>query len=155
MWPLISNVNPWRVGAIAMLAALIGLGLYDYGLSLQLKKAEVVYKNPERIVQVKKVRVEGPTRIVTRIVEVPGRKETTTEEVRGPVTETSGTTTIERPILGVKTSGWVVGGGTNRWHALKAPDFALYGGYRFAGRLDLIGRVDGAGRPGFVALWRF
>lgn len=153
--PWLSNVNPWRVGVVAMLAALIGLGLYDYGLQLQLKKAEVVYKNPERIVQIKKVRVEGPTRIVTRVVEVAGRKETTTEEVRGAVMETSGTTTIERPILAARTSGWVAGGGCDRWKPSKAPDFALYGGYRVGGRLDLLGRVNGAGNAGFVVLWRF
>lgn len=151
------GVNWWRVGGLAGGAALIALALYVRLQDIELGKDRVVYQNPRRVVQTRYIRVEGPVRTVTRVVETPGRKETTTEEVRAPVTIVSGTDTLQEPVLPppARTSGWVLGAGLDGWTPYQTKDIGLYGGYRFFGRLDLLGRVSGQGKAGWVALWRF
>jgi len=65
----------------------------------QLQLAKVVYANPKTVTVVKTVKVAGPVRIVTKIVERPtGERETTVTEDRGQVVETRGSMSKKEPV---------------------------------------------------------
>jgi hypothetical protein len=65
---LFSNVNWKRVVGAGAAAVIVVLILYVRLQRIALAQAEVVYRNPRTVQQVRIVRVQGPVRTITRIV---------------------------------------------------------------------------------------
>ncbi len=162
MLPLLLRLRSlgWR-GALGLGLAggLVALALTCWRQRLELGKLRLAYEHPKVVEVVRTVRVEGPTRVVTRVVREPsGREETTREEVTGPVVTTRDGSRTAEPIFApaARTSGWVTGVEGAPWRRpLQTRDVALHGGYRFGGRLDVIGRVNLKAEPSLVVLWRW
>lgn len=159
MWWLISNLRGvrwpivWRYGVAVGVLLLI---VYCYLQHVALAQNQLVYKNPAIIHQVRTVRVEGPVRIVTRVVETPGRVERETVEERGPVSVVNDSFTAQTPVLppAPKLSRWIAGIGANPFDYRDSRYWSAYGGYSFGGRLDLCGGVHG-GKPSALVFIRF
>ncbi len=159
MWWLISNLRGvrwpivWRCGVAVGVLLLI---VYCYLQHVALSQNQLVYKNPAIVHEVRTVRVEGPVRIVTRVVETPGRVERETVEERGPVSVVKESLTVKTPVFqpAPRAARWVVGGGLNPFDYRDSRSWAGYGGYSFGGRLDFCAGVSG-GRPSALLMVRF
>lgn len=124
-----------------------------HGASVELKKAKLVYENPQVKTVEKIVYRQGPVRIVTKIKEIPGGgKETTIEEDRSATTNEvvsnseSAPVPISVALAEPRTDRYLLSVGMNRL----TPDFdgkALFVGYGFKNRLDL--QVGGIQHDGF------
>ncbi len=142
-------------GATAALLIILQL-LYIRQQHLVLQQTQVIYKNPRVVHQVRVVRVQGPVRIVTRTVEVEGRREVTVEEVRAPATEVHEDLRVSEPVFQPsRTDRWLVGASVNPFHPDNAAERAGYVGYSFRNRLDLCGGVEGRGRARVLVMLRF
>lgn len=132
------------------------LCVYCYLQHVALKQNQLVYRNPAIIHQVKTVRVEGPVRIVTRVIETPGRIERETVEERGPVSVVKESLNVKTPVFppATKMSRWIAGIGANPFDYRESRYWAAYGGYSFGGRLDLCGGIS-SGKPSALILFRF
>lgn len=153
-----TKVNWRRVLGIGTAAVVVVLIAQVRLQQIALDRAELAYKNPRRVEIVRTVKVEGPVRVVTRIVREPsGRTEETREEVRGTVVTTNASEFRIEPVFesAARASGWVTGGGLMGLAPWQTHDVEFCGGYRFGGRLDVLGKVNGAGRGGFLLLWRW
>lgn len=153
---LIGRVR-WRtVGAWAVAAAFVILLVYAYLQHVLLARQTVVYRNPMIIEHVRKVRVEGPVRIVTRVIETPGRVERETVEERGPVSVVMESDKASVPVFppAPRMSRWILGAGLNPFSYQETKYWAAYGGYSFGNRLDLCGGVS-AGHPSVLVMVRF
>lgn len=130
--------------------------IYCYLQHVALKQNQLVYQNPAIIEHVRTVRVEGPIRIVTRVVETPGRVERETIEERGPVSTIQESLNIQTPVLppAPRHARWIAGIGANPLSYRDSRYWAAYGGYSFGGRLDLCGGVN-LGRPAVLVMVRF
>lgn len=161
MLPLLLRLRNlgWRGPlALACGGALGALLLTCWQQRQEIQKLRLAYEHPRTVEVVRTVTVQGPTHVVTRVVREPGgREETTTEETHGPVTTTLDGAKSSEPVFtnAARNSGWVLGGGADGWTPYQTKDVAFYGGYRFFGRLDVLGRVTGQARAGLVVLWRF
>ena len=160
MLPLLalSGVNWRRVGLAAGVGILLALiaGLATEFLAL--RKARLAYENPRVVVVTKRIRVEGPVRIVTRTVRGPGgREEVTREEVRGAVVERTDDATLREPVFmpAARTSGWLLGASVQPFHRWERDGYAAWGGYSIGGRLHLLAGIRGNTRAEAMVLWRF
>lgn len=129
----------------------------------QLQMAKIVYANPKVVTIEKVVKVQGPVRIVTKIVERPsGERETTVEETRAEVVETSGSSSESSPVpldVALKPpSGdrWLAGVGNRDFSFRSWDQYTIWAG-REMGRLELLGGVGYRDRiePQVVMLWRW
>jgi hypothetical protein len=161
MLPLLLHLRNlgWR-RALALFGGgvLLALALQCWRQRQELQRLRLAYDHPKTVEVVREVRVQGPERVVVRVVREPsGRVETTSEVTRGPVVTTRDGAKTSEPVFEqpARTSGWILGGGADGWTPYQTKDVAFYGGYRFGGRLDILGRVTGAARAGLVILWRF
>lgn len=150
----------WRpVAAVGLGGALLALLLTCWRQRQELQQLRLAYEHPRTVEVVREVRVQGPERVVVRVVREPGgRVETTSEVTRGPVVTTRDGAKTSEPVFppAAPTSGWVLGLGTDRVASRQAKEAAVYGGFRLpGGRLDLLARADGRARLGVVVLWRF
>jgi hypothetical protein len=146
------------VGTVAAVVAVVFLIVQVWLQHLALKRDEVVYRNPLVIRQVKTLRVEGPVRILTRTVREPGgREEVLREETRGAVTEASDSSVISQPVFAPAgaAGGWQIAPSLQPLHRFERGAWALWGGYSFGGRLDLMAGLRGNGRVETMAIWRF
>lgn len=134
-----SSINWWRVGAVSGVAGIVALFLYVWQQNIALGRDRAVYQNPRTVLVVRRIRVEGPVRIVTRTVRVPNREEITTEETRGPILETAGTGLLSEPVFppAPRTDRWLFGFGAEPFHAHEQGWLAFHAGYSFRNRLDL------------------
>lgn len=160
---LAAKLLPWAVGirwravaAWGAAGAFVLLIIYAYLQHVALAQTQIVYKNPTIIEQVRTVRVEGPVRIVTRVVETPGRVERETVEERGPVLVVKESLMVKTPAFppAPRMSRWIAGIGANPLSYRDSRYWAAYGGYSFSGRLDLCGGVN-SGRPAVLVMVRF
>jgi hypothetical protein len=154
---------PWAVGvrwrtvaAWGAAVAFVLLLIYCYLQHVALAQNQLVYKNPAIIEHVRTVRVEGPIRIVTRVVETPGRVERETIEERGPVSVVKESLMVQTPVFppAPRMFRWIAGIGANPFDYRETRYLAAYGGYSFGGRLDLCGGVN-SGRPAVLVMVRF
>jgi len=154
---LFSNVNWKRVVGAGAAAVIIVLILYVRLQRIALAQAEVVYQNPRTVQQARVVRVQGPVRIITKIVRTPGREEITTDETRAPVTVVRDSIHLSEPVLppAPRLDRWLAGARAEPFHYTERQAWAAYGGYSFRNRLDLCAGVSGRGRAEVLVLLRF
>jgi hypothetical protein len=152
----ISRIRWGTIGLWGIVGAFVLLIVYAYLQHVLLARSEIVYRNPAIIEHARTVRVEGPVRIVTRVVETTGRVERETIEERGPVSVVKESLNVQTPVFppAPRMSRWIVGVGANPFNHRETRDWAAYGGYSFGGRLDLCGGVS-SGRPAMLILIRF
>ena len=147
-------VRALKLGAWAAVLALVA---YCYLQHVALRNAELVYQNPRKVERIRTVKVQGPVRIVTRTVEVAGRKETTTEETRGAVIETTAVDRLAEPVFppAPRSDRWLVGASINPLRYGELQSYTGYAGYSIRNRVDLCAGVTGGGRPSVLAMLRF
>lgn len=151
----LSKVNWWRGSTFVTVAGLIVLFLHTWEMHIEMRRAKAAYENPKIVTVIRKVRVEGPTRIVTRTIEVPGRKEVVTDELRGGFSEALGTETLSEPVLpAVRTDRWLAGIGPS-WRFNEVVEWNGVVGRSFSNRVDLLGELSQTGRIGCRVVFRF
>lgn len=107
------------------------------------KKAHLIYENPAVIRQVRIQRVEGPVRIVERIVEKPGEKVTERTETREVVTENKDTDRSKTPFITIATGREYILGLS--WRTSLTRNGTLWAGASVLRGLDLLAGVGGDG----------
>ncbi len=102
------------------------------------------------------MRVEGPVRIVTRVIETPGRIERETVEERGPVSVVQDSLNVQVPVFPPTptTDRWLVGISANPFHYRESLSWGAYAGYGFRNRLDVMGGYSD-GDPKAMVVLRF
>ena len=160
---LAAKMFPWAVGvrwrAVAAWGAVwafVLLLIYCYLQHVALAQNQLVYRNPAIIKQTRIVRVEGPVRIVTRVVETPGRIERETIEERGPVSEVHESATVSVPVFppSLRSDRWLAGISVNPFDYRDSRSWGAYVGYGFRNRLDLCGRIS-RGQTSVLIIARF
>ena len=139
-----------------MAGALVLLLIYCYLQHVALAQNQLIYKNPAIVHQVRTVRIEGPVRIVTRVVETPGRVEKETVEERGPVSTVKESLHIQTPVFppDPRSDRWLVGISANPFDYRDSRAWGAYVGYGFRNRFDICGGVAN-GRPSALVVLRF
>lgn len=128
-----------------------------------LEKARIAYENPKTVEVVKTVRVEGPVRVRTVVVERPGgERETTTVEERAEVRESSDASLLKEPvpfdrIVSQRKVRFVVAADLRDLEASNFEAWTAYAGVSLANRVDLLA---GAGKRDrweshLMVAWRF
>ena len=147
----------WRVvGRWGAAVAFVLLLIYCYLQHVALAQNQLVYRNPAIIHQVRMVRVEGPVRIVTRVVETPGRIERETVEERGPISVVQESLRVQTPVFPPtpRSDRWLAGISANPFHYRESRSWGAYAGYGFRNRLDVMaGYSDGS--PKAIVVLRF
>ena len=147
----------WRVVAVwGAVVSFVLLLVLCYLQHLALKQNQLVYRNPAIVRQMRIVRVEGPVRIVTRVVETPGRIERETVEERGPVSVVQDSLNAQFPVFppAPRSDRWLAGIAINPFDYRDSRSWGAYVGYGFRNRLDLCGGVAN-GRPSALVTLRF
>jgi hypothetical protein len=144
------------VAAWGAVGAFVLLIIYAYLQHVALAKNQLIYRNPAIIKQTRIVRVEGPVRIVTRVVETPGRVERETVEERGPVTVVKESLHTQTPVFppAPRSDRWLAGISANPFDYRDSRAWGAYVGYCFRNRLDIMGGVSN-GRPSALLMLRF
>jgi len=160
---LAAKLLPWAVGirwrAVAAwggAGAFVLLLIYCYLQHVALAQNQLVYRNPAIIKQTRTVRVEGPVRIVTRVVETPGRIERETVEERGPVSVVQDSLSAQFPVFppAPRSDRWLAGISANPFHYRESREWGAYVGYGFRNRLDVMGGYSD-GNPKAMVVLRF
>ncbi len=154
---LLINSIRWRpILRVALCMAVFFLCVYCYLQHVALKQNQLVYKNPAVFQKTRVVRVEGPVRIVTRVVESPGRIERETVEERGPVSVIRESQMTQTPVFppAPRSDRWLAGVSANPFAGQDSRSWAGWAGYSFRNRLDLCGGVSD-GRPAVLVMLRF
>jgi len=117
----------------------------------ELDTARAALEHPATIEKIKTVTVQGPVRVITKIVErSTGEKETTIDETREPVIETNQAESESKPVSlesilpRARTDRWLVGADLRSWSPSTIEAYTFYGGYSFKNRVDV---MLGGGRP--------
>lgn len=160
---LAAKLLPWAVGVRWRAVAAWGAGgafvlllIYCYLQHVALAQNQLVYRNPAIIKQTRTVRVEGPVRIVTRVVETPGRIERETVEERGPVSFVQDSLNAQFPVFppAIRSDRWLAGISANPFHYRESRSWGAYVGYGFRNRLDVMGGYSD-GSPKAMIVLRF
>jgi len=132
------------------------LCVYCYLQHVALKQNQLIYKHPAVFQKTRIVRIEGPVRIVTRVVETPGRVERETVEERGPVSTTEDSSVVQAPVFppSKRSDRWLAGISANPFNYRDSRAWGAYVGYGFRNRIDLCGGVSN-GRPSALVVLRF
>jgi len=147
----------WRVvGRWGVSVAFVLLLIYCYLQHVSLAQNQLVYRNPAVIKQTRIVRVEGPVRIVTRVVETPGRIERETIEEHGQVSEVHESATVSVPVFppAPRSDRWLAGISVNPFDYRDSRSLGAYVGYGFRNRLDVMGGYSD-GSPKAIVVLRF
>jgi hypothetical protein len=147
----------WRVvGRWGAAVAFVLLLIYCYLQHVALAQNQLVYRNPAIIHQVRMVRVEGPVRIITRVVETPGRIERETVEERGPVSVVQESLRVQTPVFppAPRSDRWLAGIAINPFDYRDSRSWGAYVGYGFRNRLDIMGGYSD-GSPKAMIVLRF
>lgn len=149
---LLSGVDLKRVGCIGLGTGVFVLLMFVRLQGIELKKIREVYSHPTQVVKIVTRRVEGPVRIRTRIIEVPGgARETTIDEERGIVLVNSGANASSAPaplastMTPYRTDRYLLRVGSK----LDAPgnlsnNFKFGLGYSIKNRVDLVAEMHHA-----------
>lgn len=157
MFPIPLNSVRWRPilnGALYMVVFL--LCVYCYLQHVALKQNQLVYRNPAVVHQTRVVRVEGPVRVVTRVVETPGRVERETVEERGPVETIRESRMVQTPVFppAPRSDRWLAGISANPFDYRDSRAWGAYVGYGFRNRIDLLCGYSND-NPSMVVIFRF
>lgn len=147
----------WRVvGRWGVAVAFVLILIYCYLQHVALAQNQLVYRNPAIIKQTRIVRVEGPVRIVTRVVETPGRVERETIEERGPISVVQESLIVKTPVFppSLKSDRWLAGIALNPFDYRDSRSWGAYVGYGFRNRLDVMGGYSD-GSPKAMLILRF
>lgn len=147
----------WRVvGRWGVAVAFVLILIYCYLQHVALAQNQLVYRNPAIIKQTRIVRVEGPVRIVTRVVETPGRVERETIEERGPISVVQESLIVKTPVFppSLKSDRWLAGIALNPFDYRESRAWGAYVGYGFRNRLDIMGGYSD-GSPKAMIVLRF
>lgn len=153
-WAVIIRWRP--ILRVALSMAVFLLCVYCYLQHVALKQNQLIYKHPAVFQKRRIVRIEGPVRIVTRVVETPGRVERETVEERGPVSEVHESATVSVPVFppAPRSDRWLAGISANPFDYRDSRSWGAYVGYGFRNRLDIMGGVND-GSPSVVLVARF
>lgn len=149
---LIKYINPKNCVLLVLIVALLYTATMWHETSVSLKKAQLVYQNPETKVVEKIVYRQGPVKIVTKIKEVPGKTETIIVESRAPIEYESDTSSTTAPVplavamTPVRSDRYLLTFGLNRLSA-DLEGKAVFVGYGFKNRFDV--QVGGIEHDGF------
>ena len=147
----------WRVvGRWGAAVAFVLLLIYCYLQHVSLAQNQLVYRNPAVIKQTRIVRVEGPVRIVTRVVETPGRIERETIEEHGQVSEVHESATVSFPVFppAPRSDRWLAGISVNPFDYRDSRSWGAYVGYGFRNRFDICGGIS-RGKTSVLIIARF
>jgi hypothetical protein len=147
----------WRVVAVwGAVVSFVLLLVFCYLQHLALKQNQLVYRNPAIVRQMRIVRVEGPVRIITRVVETPGRVERETIEERGPISVVQESLIVKTPVFppSLKSDRWLAGIALNPFDYRESRSWGAYVGYGFRNRLDIMGGYSD-GSPKAMIVLRF
>lgn len=158
---LLAKLFPWAVGvrwkSIINGAFCIWVFLvlvYCYLQHVALKQNQLVYRNPSIVRQIRTVRVDGPVRIVTRVVETPGRIERETVEERGPVSVVKESLKVQTPVFppAPRSDRWLAGISANPFDYRDSRSWGAYAGYGFRNRLDVMGGYSDGNTKAMIIL---
>ena len=141
---------------VALSMAVFLLCVYCYLQHVALKQNQLIYKHPAVFQKTRIVRIEGPVRIVTRVVETPGRVERETVEERGPVSVVQDSLSAQFPVFppAPRSDRWLAGISANPFHYRESREWGAYVGYGFRNRLDVMGGYSD-GNPKAMIVLRF
>jgi hypothetical protein len=148
-------------GAGAVLVVIAYVWVQGLNLARERQRTEqllAAYRNPRIIQKTRTVTVVGPVRIVTRVVELPGRKETTTTEERGAVVNVANAEAVNEPVFpapAARAGGWLTGVSAQPFHRGERDGRVAWGGYSIGGRLNVCAGISGAPRAELLVLWRW
>lgn len=135
------RIKTWVIVILVGSCVLVGLDAWEK--SIELNEAKLVYEHP-KVVQSVRV-VQGPVRIVTRVIERPGEKEMVVVEERGQVTAESRQESTPEPLASilkpVRTDRWLLGLSLHGPSPSDAGSYRVLAGYSFKNRLDLFAGV--------------
>ncbi len=156
MWQLILNsLKPGAKqvavaeGAVILVIVLFACNQHEQMVvqRVQLETAQVSLLHPKTVEVVRVVKVSGPTRTITKVVELPsGVKETTTEEQTDGTQEDWGTERASSPVAvdavaptKSPNQNRILVGVSNRNLSLGRPlSYGLWTGYSLANRVDFL-----------------
>ena len=154
---LLLNSIRWRpILNGALYIAVFLLCVYCYLQHVALKQNQLIYRHPAIFQKTRIVRIEGPVRIVTRVVETPGRIERETVEERGPVSVVQESLRVQTPVFppAPRSDRWLAGISANPFHYRESREWGAYVGYGFRNRLDVMGGYSD-GNPKAMIVLRF
>ena len=160
---LAAKLFPWAVGVrwrpilrVALSMAVFLLCVYCYLQHVALKQNQLIYKHPAVFQKTRIVRIEGPVRIVTRVVETPGRVERETVEERGPVSTTEDSSVVQAPVFppSKRSDRWLAGISANPFNYRDYRAWGAYVGYGFMNRFDICGGIS-RGKTSVLIIARF
>ena len=130
--------------------------MYCYLQHVALQQNQLIYKHPAVFQKTRIFRVEGPVRIVTRVVETQGRVERETIEERGPVSEVHESATVSVPVFppAPRSDRWLAGISANPFDHRDSRSWGAYVGYGFRNRIDLLCGYSND-NPSMVVIFRF
>ena len=130
--------------------------MYCYVKQVALKQNQLIYKHPAIFQKTRIVRVEGPVRIVTRVVETPERVERETVEERGPVSVVKESLHTQTPVFppAPRSDRWLAGISANPFDYRDSRSWGAYVGYGFRNRIDLLCGYSND-NPSMVVIFRF
>lgn len=135
----------WREGAIGalVLAVVVAVFLWERDRR-ELERVRLVYENPRVKIVEKVVKVQGPVRVVTRIIEKPGEVVTIVDERRGEVSETTGSDRETAPVpieIAMKphrSDRWLVAAQVDDGRFREAKGYSALVGYGWNNRVDVL-----------------
>lgn len=137
MWSILfDRVDFKRVSIGVLIVVVFALGAVVKIQNDQLATAKVVYGNPRVVTLQRVVRIAGPVRIVTRVVErSSGEKESTTIEDRGSILETTASTHESTPVAladalaSPRSDKWLLGLGNRNFSYRSWEQYSLWAGH--------------------------
>lgn len=138
MIPLLLNVDWKRVSVGVLVVVVLAMAAAVRIEHYRAEQTDRVYANPKTIVRV--VRVAGPVRVKTVIVERPGEKTTTVEEARGAVIETTENVSEPVPIsitMAQPGNAWLAGIGNRNADVKSWRAYSLWAGRELGTRAQV------------------
>lgn len=150
--PSLLNFDGKRITIAVLIVIVLALAAAVRIEHYRAEQANSVYTNPRVIHSVKTVKVAGPVRIVTQVVERPTEKRITTIEYREATIETRGETADSAPVplsvaMAAPGNAWLVGVGNRDGEFRTWKGYSLWAGRELGTRAQAqlgVGYRDGA-----------
>ncbi len=142
----------WREGSIGLLVLAVFVVAAGWARDRrEFARQKLVYENPAVKIVEKIVRVQGPVRVITRVVQKPGETVTIVEERRGEVVESSESGHESRPVpireamAPARADRWLAGIQVDDLRFRDSRGYTALAGYSFRNRVDVLGGWGGDG----------
>lgn len=144
MWTTLLNSSPINKNTVILFLVTVNVIAIAFILISRdtVKREREAYAHPKVEKQVIVKTVEGPIRIVERIIERPGgEKETERTITKEPVTSTESNFSMTTPIAiaGSSNKSRYLLGGSYRLNFTQAKNGTVWAGYSFLNRIDVLG----------------